>query len=123
MSEGQVYLAYTGGEGAKTQVGQAFDRHLEGGFDAGRLEKEGCHQSAFGIGFEQGIEIVAAGPLVLGKLGEKAVQKCAGGAPGVDPFVGEGGGEGFTQGLEVEKEQQEVVFGAVGVVGGGGRGT
>ena len=68
---------------------------LRGCFDFGGVEQEGGNQGAFFGGFEEGVELVTAGPVVVLDFAEETVEEAAGDLVGIDPFVGECLAEGF----------------------------
>jgi len=73
LGERQINLVEARGEGAGAEVGDSFQGDFKRILDLRGLEKQGSHEGALGVGFEEGVELVAARPLVLGELGQETV--------------------------------------------------
>lgn len=106
-------------KGTLAELGEAFEQHFDGIVEGLGREKEVGKKGALGVGFEERVEVVAAGPGVALELGEEAVEESASGVGAVDPRVGEAAAERFAEVFVEEDDEEEVALGRVG--GGGGR--
>ena len=87
--------------------------------DGRRIEEQRSHKRSLFRGFQQGIEMIAAGPVVMFDLTQETVEQHPGGVAGIDPGVRKRLAERLAERLEVQREHEQVLFRSFG--GGSGR--
>jgi hypothetical protein len=120
--QSKFYFLEAGGKGAVAEAVQTLPGGLGGVVQAGRGEKQVGDQTAFLVGFQQGIKMIATGPGIVFELGEEAIEQYARGVIENDPVVGQATAEGGAEFLEVHADQQQILFGRDGAGDGGRRG-
>ena len=101
------------------QLLQTGRRDLPGIVQFEGVEDEGGDQGALFGRFEEGVEVFAAGPAVLFKLGENTVEQRPGDVARINPVMGDGAREGGAKLLVIERKGEKVVLGGVSGEGTG----
>ena len=101
VGQGKFYLPKAGLQRPAPQEAQTLLGDLERVLEAGGLEQEGGDQGALGVVFEQGFQMVLAGPEVVLELAEEPVEELAGRVAEVDPIMRKRDAQGLPNGFEM----------------------